>query len=71
MRIRVIRLDGGPLRPRHALARLVGIVVSLPLLWGYVPILLTERRRGVPDVMAGTVVVAATDPPPTGIAPMT
>jgi uncharacterized RDD family membrane protein YckC len=56
MQIHVARLDGGRLRPRHALVRLVGMVVSLPLLWGYIPILFTERRRGVPDMMAGTVV---------------
>jgi uncharacterized RDD family membrane protein YckC len=59
MRIRVVRQDGEPLRLRHAVARLAGIVISLPLLWGYVPILVTERRRGVPDLLAGTVVVDA------------
>jgi uncharacterized RDD family membrane protein YckC len=58
MWIRVARVDGGPLRPRHAALRLAGIVLSLPLLVGFVPILLTERRRGLPDFMAGTVVLA-------------
>jgi uncharacterized RDD family membrane protein YckC len=57
MRIRVVRVHGADMRPRHALARLVGIVAGLPLFWGYVPILLTERRRGLQDVLAGTVVV--------------
>lgn len=57
MRLRVIRADGKPLRPRHALVRLVGMIVSFPLLWGYLPILVTDRRRGVYDVMAGTLVI--------------
>lgn len=57
MRIRVVRADGSRLLPRHALIRLVGMLVSLPLFWGYLPILVTDRRRGVFDAMAGTVVV--------------
>ena len=60
MRIRVVRADGSRLRPRHALIRLVGMLVSLPLFWGYLPILVTDRRRGVFDAMAGTVVVTTT-----------
>jgi uncharacterized RDD family membrane protein YckC len=59
MRIRVEREDGERLRLRHTVLRLIGIVVSLPLLWGFAPILVSERRRGVPDMLAGTVVVAA------------
>ena len=59
MRIRVTRVDGTPLRPRHALVRLIGIVVAaVPLLAGFVPILITERRRGLHDFLAGTVVRA-------------
>jgi uncharacterized RDD family membrane protein YckC len=56
MQIRVTRVDGSRLRPRHALVRLAGMAVSLPLFWGYLPILTTPRRRGVPDVLAGTIV---------------
>jgi uncharacterized RDD family membrane protein YckC len=59
MRIRVERDDGTRLRPRHAALRLVGIVLSLPLFVGFVPILLNERRRGLHDALAGTVVVAS------------
>jgi uncharacterized RDD family membrane protein YckC len=58
MRIRVVRADGSRMRPRHALARLVGVVLSAPLLIGFLPILVTERRRGLHDWMAGTVVTA-------------
>jgi uncharacterized RDD family membrane protein YckC len=56
MQIRVERAEGSRLRPRHALLRLVGIVLSLPLFVGFIPILVTERRRGLPDWLAGTVV---------------
>jgi uncharacterized RDD family membrane protein YckC len=59
MRIRVIRADGRPLRPRHALVRLIGIVIGMPLFAGYIPILVTDRRRALHDAMAGTVVVDA------------
>jgi uncharacterized RDD family membrane protein YckC len=59
MQIRVVRADGTRLRPRHALVRLAGMVISLPLFWGYWPILTTRRRRGVFDVLAGTVVTIA------------
>jgi len=57
LRIRVERMDGSRLRPRHALLRLVGVVLSAPLLIGFLPILVTQRRRGLHDWLAGTVVV--------------
>jgi uncharacterized RDD family membrane protein YckC len=56
MHIRVTRADGSRLRLLGAVRRLVGMVVSLPLFWGYLPILWSPRRRGVPDVVAGAVV---------------
>ena len=62
MHIRVVRSDGRRVRPRHALIRLGAMAISLPLFWGYLPILTSARRRGVPDVVAGTVVVVADAP---------
>ncbi len=59
MQIRVIRADGTRLKPRHALVRLAGMVLSLPLFWGYLPILTSARRRGAFDTLAGTVVIIA------------
>lgn len=59
LRIAVRRADATPLRPRHAIVRLFGMVLSAPLLLGFLPILVTDRRRGLHDWMAGTVVVAA------------
>jgi uncharacterized RDD family membrane protein YckC len=63
MQIRVTRTDGSRLRPRHALMRLAGMVISLPLFWGYLPVLTTSRRRGVPDMIAGTIVTRALPEP--------
>ena len=53
----VVRVDGSALRPRHALVRLAGMLIGLPLLCGYVPILVNQKRRALHDAMAGTVVV--------------
>lgn len=61
MHIRVIRLDGTRMKPRHVLVRLAAMLISVPLFWGYLPILWTPRRRGLPDVMARTVVVEVED----------
>jgi uncharacterized RDD family membrane protein YckC len=63
MQIRLTCADGTRLGPRRALVRLAGMVVSLPLLWGYLPILWSPRRRCAFDVAAGTVV---TEAPPGG-----
>lgn len=64
MQIRVARPDGTRLGVRRALVRLAWMVLSLPLLWGYLPILWTRRRRTVFDLMAGTVVTLAPPAPP-------
>jgi uncharacterized RDD family membrane protein YckC len=61
LRIRVCRADGGDaLRPRGALLRLVALTLAaLPLFAGFLPILVDDRRRGLHDMIADTVVVAA------------
>jgi uncharacterized RDD family membrane protein YckC len=59
--IKVVRRDGSRFRPRHAIVRLVGMIASAPLLLGYLPILVTEERRGLHDWLAGTVVIAAAE----------
>jgi uncharacterized RDD family membrane protein YckC len=72
MQIRLARPDGTCLGTWGALVRLAGMVVSLPLFWGYLPILWTARRRTAFDLVAGTVVtvvppiptVVRTRPPP-------
>ena len=69
MHIRVVHArDGTVLRPWRALLRLAGVMLAaLPLFLGFLPILLNERRRGVHDMIAGSVVVGAA-PPVTGSA---
>jgi uncharacterized RDD family membrane protein YckC len=60
MRITVRTADGGVLGPRRAAIRFAGLVLAaIPLGAGFVPILFDERRRGVQDMLAGTVVVEA------------
>lgn len=61
MRIRVRRSDSDePLRMRWALVRLVALALAaIPLLLGFLPILLNERRRGLQDLLGRSVVVHA------------
>jgi uncharacterized RDD family membrane protein YckC len=61
LQIRVQRADGGGgLRPRKALRRLGAMVLcALPLFAGFLPILFDNRRRGLHDMIAGSVVVSA------------
>jgi uncharacterized RDD family membrane protein YckC len=65
MQIRVVRAkDGGALRPWRALLRLFGLMLAaLPLFLGFLPILLTERRRGLQDVIGGSVVIGVAEAP--------
>jgi uncharacterized RDD family membrane protein YckC len=60
MQIRVVRTDGGPLKPRTAVVRCIGLVLgALPLFAGYVWILFDAKRRGLHDRLARTLVVEA------------
>ena len=61
-------------RPRRQAARrsvdrwcrMVGLVLAIvPLFAGFIPVLFTERRRGLPDFLAGTVVLYDDAVPPT------
>jgi uncharacterized RDD family membrane protein YckC len=65
MQIRVVRAkDGAALRPWRALVRLFGLMLAaLPLFLGFLPIVLNERRRGLQDVIGGSVVVGAANAP--------
>jgi len=61
LQIRVCRaVDGTAPSAGAALLRFGGLIVAaLPLFAGFIPILLDDRRRGVQDMIAGTVVVPA------------
>ncbi len=58
LRLRVRGPTGNPPSVGRSLVRFVGLVLAIvPLFAGFLPILFTERRRGLPDFLAGTVVV--------------
>jgi uncharacterized RDD family membrane protein YckC len=58
--IRVRRVGDGLLRPRRALLRFVMLTLAaIPLGAGFLPVLFDARRRGIHDMVAGTVVVEA------------
>jgi uncharacterized RDD family membrane protein YckC len=67
MWIRVCMADGGgPPPPFRALVRLGALVLAaIPLFAGFLTILVDDRRRGVHDMIAGTVVVGEIDETPT------
>lgn len=58
VRVKVVRADGGNVGLGRALVRFVVFALSaLFLFLGFVPALMDEQRRGLPDLVAGTVVV--------------
>jgi uncharacterized RDD family membrane protein YckC len=58
MSIRVEATDGALLSIWRAIIRLVGVVLAaIPLFAGFLPILVSDRRRGLQDWLAGSVVV--------------
>jgi uncharacterized RDD family membrane protein YckC len=61
LRIRVCDADDGAvLRPGRSLFRLGCLVLAaIPLFAGFLPILVDDRRRGLHDMLAGTVVVGS------------
>ena len=63
LHLRVRGPTGDALPIGRSLVRFVGLVLAIiPMFAGFIPVLFTERRRGLPDWLAGTVVVY--DPPP-------
>jgi len=65
VRVRTRGLDGDSPSIGRSLVRLVGLVLAIvPMFAGFIPVLFTERRRGLPDFLAGTVVVYEDAPAP-------
>ena len=57
LRLRVQSATGGPPSVGRSIVRMVGLVLSIVLLFvGFVPVLFDERRRGLADFLAGTAV---------------
>jgi uncharacterized RDD family membrane protein YckC len=58
MCLRVRRPGGGGLSVGRAMVRAVGLALAIiPLFAGFIPALFDERRRALPDYLAGTVVL--------------
>ena len=58
LRLRVLTVAGRPLGVGRALVPLIGLVLSIVVLFlGFLPVLVSERRRALQDYLAGTVVV--------------
>jgi uncharacterized RDD family membrane protein YckC len=58
LRLRVQTAGGGLPSVGRSIVRLVGLVLSIvPMFLGFVPVLFDNRRRGLADFLAGTVVV--------------
>lgn len=63
LHLRVLGPSSQPPSLGRSIVRLVGLVLSIvPLFAGFLPVLFSERRRGLADFMAGTVVVYADAP---------
>jgi uncharacterized RDD family membrane protein YckC len=70
MALRVSNRAGDPPRLGQALLRLVGMILAaIPFFAGYLLILVDERRRGLHDMLAGTIVVYAPTSRVQGAAP--
>ena len=58
LRLRVLREEGGGLSVFRAALRTLGLALAIiPCFLGFVPALFDDRRRALPDYLAGTVVV--------------
>ena len=63
LRLRVVTAAGTQPSAWRALVRFAGLILAIiPLFAGYVPVLFDDRRRALPDYLAGTAVVAEPDP---------
>ena len=64
MGVRVMTAEGTSLRPRRSLLRVAGMVAAaIPIFAGFLPILVNDRRMGLHDLIARTVVRYAEDQP--------
>jgi uncharacterized RDD family membrane protein YckC len=60
--IRVTKKDGGRLSIWRGAARVIGMILAaIPFFAGYLLILVDDRRRGLQDLLAGSVVVFSYD----------
>jgi uncharacterized RDD family membrane protein YckC len=66
MDVRVMTPDGEPPSVSRSTVRLIGLGLAIiPLFAGFLPVLVDDRRRGLHDFLAGTVVLhGGVTPPP-------
>jgi uncharacterized RDD family membrane protein YckC len=63
MDIRVVAADGDPPGLGRSIVRLIGLGLAIiPFFAGFLPVLVDDRRRGIHDMLSGTVVVHADGP---------
>ncbi len=62
MGIRVLRSDGARVRLKRSVIRYIGTWLSLPLFWGYLLVLIDNRRQAFHDRLADTIVIYYTIP---------
>jgi len=63
MHIRVVPATGDRLRPRRGVLRFIGLTLAaIPLFAGFLMILFDDRRRGLHDRLARTLVVERIEP---------
>jgi uncharacterized RDD family membrane protein YckC len=60
--VQVVTREGGPIRPRQAVLRTIGLGLTLLTLGiGFLPIIFQRERRALDDFVAGTAVVYSWD----------
>jgi uncharacterized RDD family membrane protein YckC len=65
MDLRVSTAQGEPPGVGRSVVRVFGLALAIiPLFAGFLPVLVDDRRRGLHDLLAGTVVLHATAEPP-------
>ena len=65
MELRVTTARGARPGFARSVVRMIGLWLAIiPFFAGFIPVLLDRRRRGLHDLLAGTVVYYATHPPP-------
>ena len=67
MDLRVTTAQGDPPSGGRSIVRVFGLALAIiPLFAGFLPVLVDDRRRGLHDLLAGTVVLhSGEEPPPT------
>jgi uncharacterized RDD family membrane protein YckC len=65
MGLRVTAPDGNHPGVARSVVRVIGLALAIiPLFAGFLPVLVDDRRRGLQDLLAGTVVLYAGEEPP-------